>query len=150
MKKILLILSLVFIVTACSTVNTAENNETQVKRLLKEAEKKEKAAEKQRIEENKKLEDEKLAEAEARGTETNSEIKEESAEVVEEVKKEKWVNPHEGKTRGEIMQYEMERVRAEMEALQTSVDDYAKRTKMLKEYKEKLEKLEKLNQASMQ
>lgn len=147
MKKILLILSLVFIVTACSTVNTPENNKTQVKRLLKEAEKKEKAAEKERIEESKKIEEENVKEVEI---EKNSKIKEESSEIVEEVKKEKWVNPHEGKTRGEIMQYEMERVRAEMEALQTSVDDYAKRTKMLKEYKEKLEKLEKLNKASMQ
>lgn len=150
MKKILILLSLIFMLIACSTVNTRESDETQVKRLLKEAEKKEKEAEKKRMEESKKMAKESAMLVKEEETQANIEMKTENVEIVEEPKKEKWVDPHEGKTRGEIMQYEMEIVRAEMEALQTSVDDYAKRTKMLKEYKEKLEKLEKLNQASMQ
>lgn len=151
MKKILLILALIFIATACSTVDTAETNETQMKRLLKEADKKEKETEKKRMEESKKMEKEvSMMEAKETESQAGTEMKEENAEMMEEAKKEKWADPHKDKTRGEIMQYEMERVRAEMEALQSSVNDYAQKTKMLKEYKEKLEKLEKLNQASMQ
>ncbi len=82
----------------------------------------------------------------------------EQAEKNERAKKEKLMigkdgeiveNPHEGKTRGEIMQYEMAKVKQEMEMLKQETDNYVEKEKKLKLYREKMEKLEKLNEISM-
>lgn len=140
MKKLLTLLALAIFIVGCSSTGSGlETNDEQIARLLKEAERKEKEKKEMQAVAVEVTVDENIKEEEAL---ENNEIQE-----VEEIKN---VNPHEGKTRGEIMQYEMERVRAEMETLQTSVNEYAEKVKVLKEYKEKVEKLENLNKASMQ
>ncbi len=133
MKKILLILA-VFLVAGCSSTVVEETKDEQYTRLLKEAER---ADEEKK--EQERLEAEKLA-----GGKTN-----EIAEVQVSGEKQKYVDPHVGKTRGEIMQYEMAKVKEEMEALKAETDNYVEREKMLKSYKEKLENLEKINKVSM-
>lgn len=83
--------------------------------------------------------------------EREEKIKKEEADKILEIKKEqeKYVDPHLGKTRGEIMQYEMGKVKEEMGLLKEEVDNYVKKEKTLKEYKERLNRLEKLNKVSM-
>lgn len=126
MKKVLLLILTLLMFACTNTTNKEETREKQISRLLKEADKK-----KETVEIEKTVVDEVTED-----------------EVVEEVfvqdKK-----SHKGMTRGEIMEYEMIRVSDEMNALQTSVQQYQEKKAQLKSYQEKLEKLEKLNEAGI-
>lgn len=141
MKKVLLLLSLLTLV-ACSSANKPETNEQQIDRLLKVAEQKEKMRKEAELRKVSQIKAQKEA-----GVPENEIIIEEV--VVEEMPVEQKVDPHKGKTRGEIMVYEMDRITNEMNAIDTKVQDYIEKDKALKQEKARFEKLKKLNDASM-
>ena len=128
MKKILL-LSLSLLMLACTNMDTStdESKEAQISRLLKEADKKK----------------EETVEVEKTVVTDNGEKITEEETTVQNKKS------HKGKTRGEIMEYEMTRVSDEMNALQADVQQYQEKKAQLKAYQEKLQKLEELNNAGI-
>lgn len=171
MKKGLLLLSLLTIVGCSALQNTSTNTETkkqQVDRLLDLATKQEKEkVKKEKIEKEKlrkeQLEKERLKKESSKKTLEAPivEVEVEGVEVVDEViiendgtapsknKKIKKVDPHENKTRGEIMVYEMNRITEEMKKLDNQIKTYVETDKNLKKEKEKFEKLKNLNASSM-
>lgn len=143
MKKLMILTIILSIFTACSSTPETENE--QYKRLLKQAEK----FQKEKVEAEKRAAEE-LEKQRIEEIRKNKLLNEEKkSEITYEINKKEHIDPHFGKTRGEIMQYEMKKVKEEMEVLKNEVDVYAEKEKKLKEYKNKLEKLEKLNKLSM-
>ena len=120
MKKILLLLTTLFLFACTNTKDMDESKEAQISRLLKEADKKK---------------EETLAIEETVINDKGEEV------VVEEEIPVQNKKSHKGMTRGEIMEYEMTRVSEEMNALRADVQQYQEKKAQLKAYQEKLDNL---------
>lgn len=128
MKKILLLLTTLFLFACTNTTDIDESKEAQISRLLKEADKKKEET----ITVKKTIINDKGEEL----------VVEEEAPVQDK-------KSHKGMTRGEIMEYEMTRVSEEMNALQADVQQYQEKKAQLKAYQEKLDNLKRLNDAGI-
>lgn len=128
MKKILLLLTTLFLFACTNTTDIDESKEAQISRLLKEADKKKEET----ITVKKTIINDKGEEL----------VVEEEAPVQDK-------KSHKGMTRGEIMEYEMTRVSEEMNALQADVQQYQEKKAQLKAYQEKLDDLKRLNDAGI-
>ena len=138
MIKLLFISLSMFFLFGCS--NTEETKDEQFNRLIKLSEKKIDSERKAKeIEHNNLQEIKKTEEVEDR----------EEQEEESKIKEETPIDPHVGKTKGEIMVYEMEKISSEMNILQNNVVQYKELRDNLKTYQEKLDNLERRNKAGL-
>lgn len=144
---------------SCTNTDTPESEEQQVKRLLKISDEREKLRlEQERLEKERMAKEEQArlekqmekVEAIKRGEIDKEIIVDESfIENQEEQKNNVWIDPHIGKTRGEIMVYEMEKVSKELEVLESDFKNQQENREKLLKYKEKLEELDRKNKAGL-
>lgn len=154
MKNSLILLFLCFMV-GCSNINSkTETKDEQITRLLELADKRE---EEEKLQESKQLEvtiknENEISEEETLEVVTGEESLNNSEEIINTTKTSKKFDPrhpHIGKTRGEIMQYEMERINQKMNVIEEEVNSYIETGNILNEQKQKLENLNRINKVSM-